>query len=80
VAIKAGSSAVSTWKVTLTLPSGETVTSDYNGTSSQSGSTATLTPASYNGSIAAGQSVSVGIQGTWSGSSYAAPTGLTCTT
>ena len=36
-----------------------------NGGFSQTGEKATLTNASYNGAIAAGGSVSVGFQGTW---------------
>jgi endo-1,4-beta-xylanase len=78
VTVKAGSAAISSWKVTLTMPSGETVTSNYNGGYSQSGSTVTLTPASYNGSIAASASTSVGIQGSWTGSSFTAPTSVSC--
>jgi len=79
-----GSSAISSWTLKYTYPGDQKLTSDYNGTYSQSGEAVTLTNASYNGSLAAGGSTSVGVQGTWT-SSDAAPTsftlnGATCTT
>lgn len=73
-----GTSAISTWNVGFTYPGDQKVTSDYNGTYSQNGSAVTLTPASYNGSIPAGGSVTVGIQGTYT-SNDTAPSTLTCT-
>lgn len=78
-----GSSAISSWTLKYTYPGDQKLTSDYNGTYSQSGEAVTLTNASYNGSLAAGGSTSVGVQGTWT-SSDAAPTsftlnGATCT-
>jgi hypothetical protein len=42
----------------------------------QSGAAVSITNASYNGAIAAGSSVSLGFQGTWT-SSDAAPTAFT---
>jgi hypothetical protein len=79
-----GSSAISSWNLGFTFPGDQQVTSDFNGTASQSGETVTLTNASYNGSIAPGGSVTVGFQGTWTNSD-AAPAaftlnGATCTT
>jgi hypothetical protein len=79
-----GSSAINGWNLVFTFPGDQKLTSDYNGTFSQSGETATLTNASYNGAIAAGGSTTVGFQGTWTNSD-AAPTaftlnGATCTT
>jgi hypothetical protein len=79
-----GSSTISSWNLVFTFPGDQKITSDFNGTSSQSGETATLTNASYNGSISPGSSVTVGFQGTWTNSN-AAPTaftlnGATCTT
>jgi acetylxylan esterase len=65
-------SAISSWTLTFTFPGDQHITSDFNGTASQSGETATLTNASYNGSIAPGSSTTVGFQGTWT-SSNAAP-------
>jgi O-glycosyl hydrolase len=79
-----GSSAISGWNLAFTFPGDQQITSDFNGTASQSGETATLTNASYNGSIPVNGSVSVGFQGTWTNSD-AVPTaftvnGATCTT
>ena len=71
-----GSSAISSWSLGFTFPGDQQITSDFNGTASQSGETATLTNASYNGSIAPNGSVTVGFQGTWTNSD-AAPTAFT---
>ena len=78
-----GSSAISSWSVVFTFAGDQKITSDFNGSFTQSGETATLTNASYNGSIAPNGSVTVGFQGTWTNSD-AAPTsfalnGTTCT-
>jgi O-glycosyl hydrolase len=79
-----GTSAISSWSLVFTFPGDQKVTQNYNGGFSQSDETATLTNASYNGSIPAGQSITDGFQGTWT-SSNATPTaftlnGATCTT
>ncbi len=79
-----GSSAISSWSLVFTFPGDQKITDNFNGGFSQSGETATLTNASYNGSIAAGGSVTDGFQGTWTNSN-ATPTaftlnGATCTT
>jgi len=68
VNVTAGSAAISGWKVTLNLPSGASVASLWNGTASGSSGTVTVSNASYNGSLAAGQSTNFGFQGTGSGS------------
>ena len=73
-----GTSALSTWKAGWTYPGDQKLTSDYNGSYTQSGEAVTLTPASYNGSIAVGASITVGVQGTWT-SNDTAPTSFTCT-
>ena len=57
--------AISSWSLTFTWPGDQKITSNFNGGFSQTGQNATLTNASYNGAIAAGGSVSVGFQGTW---------------
>jgi Cip1-like, core domain/Cellulose binding domain len=57
--------AHSGWAVTWTWPSGQQVTSAWNATVVQAGSVVTATNLSYNGQIAAGGSVSFGVQGTW---------------
>src|SRR5215469_5645726 len=79
-----GSTAISSWSLVFTFPGDEQITSNFNGGFSQSGETATLTNASYNGAIAPGSSITVGFQGTWT-NSVAAPTsfslnGAACTT
>jgi len=79
-----GTSAISSWSLAFTFPGDQKITSDFNGTASQSGENATLANASYNGSISPGGSVTVGFQGTWTNSD-AAPTSFTlngaaCTT
>jgi O-glycosyl hydrolase len=71
-----GSSAISNWNLVFTFPGDQQVTSDFNGTFSQSGETVTLTNASYNGSIPVDGSVTVGFQGTWTNSD-AVPTAFT---
>jgi endo-1,4-beta-xylanase len=77
------SSATNGWTLKFTFPGDQKITSDFNGAASMSGEAATLTNASYNGAIAAGSSVTVGFQGTWTNSD-AVPTsftlnGATCT-
>jgi endo-1,4-beta-xylanase len=83
VITNSSSSAISGWTLKFTFPGDQHITSDFNGTASQSGEAATLTNASYNGSLAAGASATVGFQGTWTNSD-AVPTsftlnGATCT-
>jgi O-glycosyl hydrolase len=79
-----GTSAISSWSLVFTFPGDQKITQNYNGGFSQSGETATLTNASYNGTIAPNGSVTDGFQGTWTNSN-ASPTsftlnGATCTT
>jgi endo-1,4-beta-xylanase len=78
-----GSSTINGWTLEFTFPGDQKITSDFNGTASQSGENATLTNASYNGTIAPGGNTTVGFQGTWTNSD-AAPSsftlnGATCT-
>ena len=82
VAITAGSSAINGWTLRFTFPGDQRITNTWSGVESQSGETATISNLSYNASIAAGGSTSLGFQGTWSASD-AAPTsfsvnGTTC--
>ncbi|MET8230305.1 cellulose binding domain-containing protein [Micromonospora sp. NPDC005298] len=77
-----GSSALNGWTLTYSLPGGQQVTSAWNATVSQSGSTVTARNVSHNGSIAPGGTASFGYQGTLSGA-YSSPTsfslnGATC--
>ncbi|XVQ86931.1 endo-1,4-beta-xylanase [Microbispora siamensis] len=75
VTVRAGSSAVNGWTVKWTWPSGQTISSLWSGTQSGSGSSVTVSNASYNGSIAAGSSTTFGFT---ANGSAATPT-ATCT-
>jgi predicted carbohydrate-binding protein with CBM5 and CBM33 domain len=71
------SSSYAGWTATWTLPSGQSITQVWNGTLSTSGSTVTVTNASYNGSLAPSASTTFGFTGTSSGTNTA-PT-VSCT-
>ncbi|GLP71351.1 endoglucanase [Streptomyces sp. TUS-ST3] len=58
-----GSTALSSWKVTWTWPGAQKVTSMWNASYTQSGSTVTATNASHNGAVAVGGSASFGFGG-----------------
>jgi glycosyl hydrolase family 48/cellulose binding protein with CBM2 domain/putative Ig domain-containing protein/Big-like domain-containing protein len=78
-----GTTAINGWSLTFTWPGDEKITANYNGGFSQTGANATLTNASYNGTIAAGSNITDGFQGTWT-SNHANPTsfainGTACT-
>ena len=79
-----GTTAWSSWSLTWAFANGQTVSSQWNGNEIQSGSNVTVTNESYNGSIAAGGSLTgVGFNGTWNGVTNAAPAsfavnGTTC--
>jgi cellulase/cellobiase CelA1 len=60
--------AISSWRLVFDLGSGVTLTSGWNATYSQSGSTVTATNAAYNGSLGTGQSAQLGLQVNASGS------------
>jgi len=60
------SRAVSGWTVSLTLPSGTSVTGSWNTAASGTSGTVQFGNVSYNGSIAAGGSTQFGFQGTGS--------------
>ena len=72
---RAGTTALTGWRVTLNLPSGASVSSVWNGVASGTSGTITVANQSYNGRLAAGQAASFGFQGTGSGSG----TTTTCT-
>jgi len=71
-----GSSAINGWTLAFTFPGDQKITNGWNGTPSQSGENVTITNASYNATIAAGGSTSLGFQGTWT-TSDAVPTAFT---
>jgi hypothetical protein len=63
-----GSSTINGWNLQFTFPGSQQITQLWNGQVSQSGSHVSITNASYNGTIAPGQSVNLGFNGSWSGS------------
>ena len=71
-----GSSAINSWTLGFTFPGDQKISTGWNGTATQSGESVSIANASYNGALAAGQSTSVGFQGTWA-SSDAPPTTFT---
>ncbi|GLY75347.1 glycoside hydrolase family 6 protein [Actinoallomurus iriomotensis] len=75
ITVTAGSSAISGWKLTFTLPSGVTINQLWNGTLTTSGSTATVTNVSWNGALAAGGTAQPGFTASGAASSLT----VTCT-
>jgi Cellulose binding domain len=79
-----GTTAWSSWSLSWAFANGQTVSSLWNGNEIQTGANVTVTNESYNGSIAAGGSLTgVGFNGTWNGVTNAAPAsfavnGTTC--
>jgi O-glycosyl hydrolase len=71
-----GPATISSWTLSFTFPGDQKITSAFNGGFAQTGENATLTNASYNGSLAPGGSTTAGFQGTWSNSD-AAPASFT---
>jgi endo-1,4-beta-xylanase len=67
VRVTAGDAQVNGWTVTVTLPSGATLTSGWNANRSGNSGTVQFTNVNFNGSIAPGQSVEFGYQGTGTG-------------
>ncbi|WFE25300.1 cellulose binding domain-containing protein [Solwaraspora sp. WMMD791] len=59
--------AVTGWKLVLTLPAGETVQQGWNANWTLEGKTLTATPTTWNNVIAAGRSVEIGYVGAWTG-------------
>src|ERR1051326_3895385 len=55
-----GTTTINGWSLTFTWPGDEVITSNFNGGFSQTGANATLTNASYNGTLAPNASTSVG--------------------
>lgn len=70
------STAINGWTLQFAFPASQQITNLWNGQETQSGNQVTVTNASYNGTIAPGTSVSLGFNGTWSGSNPA-PTSFT---
>jgi len=75
-----GSSGISSWTVTFTLPAGHTMTGNWNVTASTSGQTVTFKSVGFNGTLAPGASTtSVGFQASRPSGNTALPSGYTCT-
>lgn len=66
VTVTAGGSPVTGWQVAMTLAEGTTIGSAWNGQSTGTGGTVTVTNAASNGVLAAGASTSFGFQATGS--------------
>jgi hypothetical protein len=79
-----GTTAWTSWTLTWTFANGQTITSLWDGTETQSGANVTVKNLSYNGSVAAGGNVvGIGFNSTWNGTTNAVPTsfavnGVTC--
>ncbi|WP_431973431.1 cellulose binding domain-containing protein, partial [Micromonospora haikouensis] len=73
-----GSAAISGWRVTFSLPSGQSLSQGWNATFGQQGSQVTVTNAAYNGQLATGGSTTAGFIASSTGTPQA-PTSLTCT-
>ena len=73
-----GATAITGWTVTWTYAGNQTLSSGWSGNWSQSGKTVTVTNASWNGSLSAGQSTQAGANFAYSGTN-AAPASVTCT-
>ncbi|MFI8763473.1 glycoside hydrolase family 9 protein [Streptomyces sp. NPDC053792] len=71
-----GPSAVDGWQLAWTYPAGQHVTSAWNATVTQNGTTAVARNADWNRTIAPGATASFGVQGTYSGTNPS-PTAFT---
>jgi endoglucanase len=69
ISVTAGSSAINGWKLTVPLPAGVSIGQLWNGTLTTSGSTATVTNLSWNGTLAPGATAQVGFTANGSASS-----------
>ena len=70
-----GTTALTSWTLTWAFANGQTVSSLWNGIETQSGANVTVKNEPYNGSIAAGASLTgIGFNGTWNGTTNAIPT------
>jgi hypothetical protein len=71
-----GTTAVNGWTLQFTFPGDQQITQLWNGSYTQSGKQVTITNLSYNGTIAPGQTISLGFNGTWT-SNNTSPTTFT---
>jgi endoglucanase len=73
-----GTSPITGWTLTYTYAGNQTLTNGWNGNWTQSAKTVTVTNESYNGSLAAGGTTSLGANFSYSGTNTA-PASVTCT-
>jgi chitodextrinase len=74
-----GTSTITGWTVTFTLPAGHTLTGSWNGVVTVSGQTVTIKNAGHNGTLTPGASTpSVGFQTSRPNGNTALPSGYTC--
>jgi cellulase/cellobiase CelA1 len=67
-----GTTPVSGWSLTFTLPGGQTITSGWNATYSPASGQVTARNAAYNADLAPNASVTIGFQATHTGNAAAA--------
>ena len=77
VTVTAGSTPITGWTVGWTFPTGEAITSLWNGAYTVSGQAVTVTNENYNGSLAAGANTSFGFTASNPGSTTA-PASVSC--
>jgi cellulose 1,4-beta-cellobiosidase len=73
-----GTAAITGWTLTYSYSGNQTLTDGWSGNWSQSGEAITVTNESWNGSLAAGASTSIGANFSYTGTNTA-PTSVTCT-
>ncbi|MFB4275935.1 MULTISPECIES: endo-1,4-beta-xylanase [unclassified Nonomuraea] len=73
-----GTSAITGWTVTFTLPAGHTLAGSWNATLTVSGQTVTARSAGYNGNLAPNASTSFGFQVSRPSGNTQTPSGYTC--
>jgi cellulase/cellobiase CelA1 len=66
------------WTLSWTFPGDQEITSLWDASYTQSGETVTVTNASYDGTVKPGSSVTIGFNGSYSGTNTA-PASVTCT-
>ena len=75
-----GTSTITSWTVTFTLPAGHAMTGNWNVVASTSGQTVTFKNVSFNGTLAPGtNTTSVGFQASRPDGNTALPSSYTCT-